>query len=99
MSEFKIILSGLFHLKYYFVFLCFLTFCPCQALAAPKDIFELSMEELMDIEVTSVAKKKPESFKQCYGHPCHHQRGYKTVWGDQYSGRPAHGTRDYRGKD
>jgi iron complex outermembrane receptor protein len=57
MSEFKIILSGLFHLKYYFVFLCFLTLCPCQVLSASKDIFELSMEELMEIEVTSVAKK------------------------------------------
>ncbi|WP_319575077.1 TonB-dependent receptor [uncultured Desulfobacter sp.] len=40
-----------------FIFLCFLTLCKCQALAAQKDIFELSMEELMDIEVTSVAKK------------------------------------------
>ncbi|MGM0655463.1 MAG: TonB-dependent receptor plug domain-containing protein [Thermodesulfobacteriota bacterium] len=30
---------------------------PFQTLAAQKDIFELSMEELMDIEVTSVAKK------------------------------------------
>ncbi|WP_289020822.1 TonB-dependent receptor [Desulfobacter postgatei] len=57
MSEFKIILSGLFHLKHCFVLLSFLTLCPCQALAAPKDIFELTMEELMDIEVTSVAKK------------------------------------------
>lgn len=57
MSEFKIVLSGLFHLKHCFVLLSFLTLCTCQALAAPKDIFELSMEELMDIEVTSVAKK------------------------------------------
>ena len=57
MSKFKIFLSALFHLKYYFIFLCFLTLCPFQTLAAQKDIFALSMEELMDIEVTSVAKK------------------------------------------
>lgn len=57
MLKFKIILYSLFHLKYYFVFLCFLTLCPFQALAAQKDLFELSMEDLMDIEVTSVGKK------------------------------------------
>jgi len=57
MSKFKMILSGFFHLKYYFVFLYFLTLCPFQALAAQNDIFELTMEDLMDIEVTSVAKK------------------------------------------
>ena len=57
MSKFKIILSELFHFRYFFIFLFFLTLCPFQALAVQKDIFELTMEELMDIEVTSVGKK------------------------------------------
>lgn len=57
MSKFKTTLSGFFHVGSYCILTYFLTLGSFHALAAQKDIFELSMEDLMDIEVTSVGKK------------------------------------------
>ena len=82
-----------------FIFLCFLTLCKCQALAAQKDIFELSMEELMDIEVTSVAKKSQNLSNSAAAIHVITNEDIKRSGVTNIPDAPAHGARDYRGKN
>src|SRR5581483_10885258 len=62
--------------------------CTLAAAAQEADLSELSLEDLMNIEITTVGKR-PQRMSQVPAGLCHHPGRHSAFWRHQYPRRPA----------